>query len=148
MNSAQIVNISSNETLLKMEIQQLRHQLLSVQSQLSELLKQPTWEHVMVYTSGDYRRISVNEIIQIQSNNNYSTFYLDDGSKILTSKTLKYWETKLNHPDLVRIHHSSLINRNKIKIINVENSEIMLAGNITSRYSRMSKSELLKKLAK
>lgn len=148
MNSAQIINISSGDTLIKMEVEHLRHELIRVQSLLHELLKKPNVESVMIFDSGDYRRISINEIIQIQSNSNYSTFYLDDGSKILTSKTLKYWETTLNHPDLVRIHNSNLINRNKIKLINVENSEIMLTGNITSRYSRMSKSELLNKLAR
>lgn len=148
MNSAQIINISSGETLLKMEIEHLRHELIRVQSLLHELLKQPTVETVMIYDSGDYRRVSINEIIQIQSDSNYSTFYLDDGSKILTSKTLKYWETTLNHPDLVRIHNSSLINRNKIKCISVEKSEIILNGNLTSRYSRMPKSELLNKLAR
>ncbi|MFZ1571931.1 MAG: LytTR family DNA-binding domain-containing protein [Candidatus Kapaibacterium sp.] len=100
----------------------------------------------MVYNSGDYRRVSVFEIIVIKSNSNYSTFYLDDGSKILTSKTLKYWEVSLNHPDLVRVHDSSLINRSKIKSVNVGNSEITLTANLTSKYSRMPKSELLKKL--
>ena len=148
MNSAQIINISSGETLLKKEVEHLRHELLRVQSLLQELLKQPTVETVMIYDSGDYRRVSINEIIQIQSDSNYSTIYLDDGSKILTSKTLKHWETTLNHPILVRIHNSNLINRNKIKYINVEKSEIILNGNVISRYSRMSKSELLNKLAK
>lgn len=148
MNSAQIINISSGEMLLKMEIERLRHELHRVQSQLYELMNQPSNEDVMVYDSGYYRRVLVNEIIQIQSVSNYSIFYLEDGSKILTSKTLKYWETTLNHNDLVRIHNSSLINRNKIKCINVEKSEIILNGNLTSRYSRMSKSELLNKLAR
>ena len=148
MNSAQIINISSGETLLKMEIEHLRNELFRVQSQLYELMNQPANEHVMIFDSGYYRRVLVNEIIQIQSASNYSIFYLDDGSKILTSKTLKYWETTLNHPDLVRIHNSSLINRNKIKCINVEKSEIILNGNLTSKYSRMSKSELLNKLAR
>lgn len=148
MNSAQIINISSGETLLKKEVEHLRHELLRVQTLLQELLKQATVETVMIYDSGDYRRVSINEIIQIQSDSNYSTIYLDDGSKILTSKTLKHWETTLNHPILVRIHNSNLINRNKIKYINVEKSEIILNGNVISRYSRMSKSELLNKLAK
>lgn len=148
MNSAQIINISSGEMLLKMEIERLRHELHRVQSQLYELMNQPSNEDVMVYDSGYYRRVLVNEIIQIQSVSNYSIFYLEDGSKILTSKTLKYWETTLNHNDLVRIHNSNLINRNKIKLINVENTEIILSGNITSRYSRMSKTELLNKLAR
>lgn len=147
MNSAQVINISPNESLLKMEIEDMRHQLLRVQMQLSELMKRSIPDHFMVYNSGEYRRVSVYEIIQIASTNNYSTFYLDDGSKILTSRTLKYWEETINHPDLVRIHHSSLINKCKIKTLNIENSEIILSGNITTRYSRMSKSELLNKLA-
>ncbi len=146
MNSAQIINFLSSENLLKIEIQQLRHQLLEVQSQLSQLLRQPIEEYVMVYNSGVYQRISIDEIIHIQSDSNYSTFYLDDGSKILTAKTLKYWEIELNHTDLVRIHKSYLINKNKIESINVENSVIVLKGNITARYSRMSKSELMNKL--
>jgi two-component system LytT family response regulator len=147
MASAQIINISSGETLLKKEVEYLQHELIRVQSLLHEVLKKPCIESVMIYESKGYRRVSINEIIQIQSDSNYSTFYLDDGSKILTSKTLKYWETTLIHPDLVRIHKSNLINKNKIKVVNVENFEIILTGNLTSRYSRMSKSALLNKLS-
>lgn len=146
MASAQIINISSGETLLKKEVEYLRHELNRVQSILHDLSKKPSIESVMIYETREYRRVSINEIIQIQSDSNYSTFYLDDGSKILTSKTLKHWETTLIHPDLVRIHKSNLINKNKIKFINVENSEIILTGNLTSKYSRMSKSDLLCKL--
>lgn len=148
MDTAQIINISSNEKILNKEIENLRHQLVKVQAQLSEILKHQSSEYVMVYKSGVYVRVSVNEIIQIQSSNNYSTFYLDDGSKILTSKTLKYWESELNNRNLVRIHHSTLINKNKVKKVNLENSEIMLFGDITTKYSRMSKSSLLHKLSK
>ena len=146
MASAQIINISSGETMLKMEVEHLRHELTRVQSILHDLLKKPSIESVMIYDSKEYRRVSINEIILVQSDSNYSIFYLDDGSKILTSKTLKYWETTLMHPDLVRIHKSNLINKNKIKVVNVENSEIIMTGNLISKYSRMSKSDLLCKL--
>jgi two-component system LytT family response regulator len=146
MSSAQIINISSGETLLKQEVEHLRLELNKVQSVLHDLLKKTTMESVMIYDTKEYRRVSINEIIQIQSDSNYSTFYLDDGSKILTSKTLKYWETTLMHPDLVRIHKSNLININKIKVVNVGNSEITLTANLTLKYSRMSKSDLLCKL--
>ena len=144
MNAAKTIN--SNDSLIQVEIKYLRQELNRVNSLLSKLSNQPSLDYVMVYNLGNYRRVSVFEIIQIQSNGNYSIFYLDDGCKILTSKTLKYWETTLNHSDLVRVHNSSLINRNKIKAVNVENSEITLTGNIFAKYSRMSKSKLLCKL--
>ncbi|MBK9254327.1 MAG: LytTR family transcriptional regulator DNA-binding domain-containing protein [Saprospiraceae bacterium] len=143
MSSAQIINISSSDDIQKNEMEQLRQELKRIKSQLQALMNQlQTFNNIMVYHSGEYKKITVNEIIMIHSNNNYSTFYLDDGSKILTSKTLKYWETTINNKDLVRIHHSRLINKNKIHVIKVESSEIKLFGNVTARYSRMSKSKL------
>ena len=129
--SALVKNMASNEVKLNQEIEQMKLELRLVQTQLSELLQQQLGQkYLMVYNSGQYRRISFNEIIQIQAHKNYSTFYLDDGNKIFTSRSLKYWENKLNHPDIVRIHNSTVINKNKIKIINVEQSEIILYGNI------------------
>jgi len=54
--------------------------------------------------------IKVNEIIRCQANDNFTEFYLTNGSKKLISRTLKFYEDILKDFDFVRIHKSHLIN--------------------------------------
>ena len=54
--------------------------------------------------------IKVNEIIRCQANDNFTEFYLTNGTKKLISRTLKFYEDILKDFDFVRIHKSHLIN--------------------------------------
>jgi two-component system LytT family response regulator len=50
---------------------------------------------------------------------NYSMVHLKNGEKILSSKTLKYWQDTINDPvNLLRIHRSYLIHRSVILYFN------------------------------
>jgi len=54
--------------------------------------------------------VKVNDIIRCQANDNFTEFYLSNGSKKLISRTLKFYEDILKDFDFVRIHKSHLIN--------------------------------------
>lgn len=61
------------------------------------------------------------DIIYILGENNYSTFYMKNGQKIVVSKTLKEYESILPEHEFFRAHKSSLINLNCIKKLNKVN---------------------------
>lgn len=74
-----------------------------------------------IYSSGDFSRINipglsenkivnVDQILYCQSDNNYTWFYMRDGNKVLSSKTLKTYEEMLPNNVFFRSHQSYLIN--------------------------------------
>lgn len=54
-------------------------------------------------------------IIRCESADNYTTFYLLDGSKIMVSKTIKHFEEMLSNYNFFRVHQSHLINLKHLK---------------------------------
>jgi len=59
--------------------------------------------------------VTPSQIIRIEADSNYSTFYLTDGSKIMVSKTLKEYAELLENNGFFRAHQSHLINLTYLK---------------------------------
>ena len=59
--------------------------------------------------------IDISDIMYCEAKGVYTTIYLHDGKKILASKPLGDFESQLNTHRFFRIHHSTLINLNRIK---------------------------------
>lgn len=54
--------------------------------------------------------VKISDIIRCQANDNFTEFYLTNGTKKLISRTLKFYEDLLKDFDFVRVHKSHLIN--------------------------------------
>jgi two-component system LytT family response regulator len=54
--------------------------------------------------------IGIKDIIHLESDKNYTFFFIADGKKILVSKTLKEYEELLSPYGFIRVHQSHLIN--------------------------------------
>lgn len=54
--------------------------------------------------------VKVKEIVRCNAEDNYTCFYLKDGSKRLICKTLKFYEELLKEFDFIRVHKSHLVN--------------------------------------
>ncbi len=59
--------------------------------------------------------VKLSQIIQCEADGPYTRFYLDDGQKIIISKTLKEYDKLLEGFGFFRSHHSHLVNLQKIK---------------------------------
>jgi two-component system, LytTR family, response regulator len=59
-----------------------------------------------------FRLINVAELMHLQADDNYTTFYLTGDRKILSTRTLGEFEKILDSPEFFRIHKSSIINMN------------------------------------
>lgn len=71
--------------------------------------------HRLVLKSSDQvHLIDTNDIIHIEADGNYSTFYLVDGRKIVISKSTKEYEETLFDQGFHRIHKSHLVNINRM----------------------------------
>jgi two-component system, LytTR family, response regulator len=70
--------------------------------------------HYTFKTKNETHYIIPQDILYFESDNNYTTIYLLNGTKILISKTIKSIEEELQHSFFYRIHRSFIINSNYI----------------------------------
>ncbi len=101
-------------------------------------------DYIFVFANKSNKKIWIKDIIMIKSESNYSIIHTILGEKILTSKTLKYWQEKTQESDLIRVHASYLINRRYIKSIILKDKKINLSLNYQVTYSATYKHTLQK----
>jgi two-component system, LytTR family, response regulator len=100
---------------------------LSIEATKSIKSKKPL--KIVLFNDGVHHVLDVADIIMIQSQSNYSMFFLTNGKKILTSKTLKHWQSLITPSDLIRTHNSYIVNKyHIIQIINKTKSLILEKG--------------------
>ncbi|WP_020531942.1 LytR/AlgR family response regulator transcription factor [Flexithrix dorotheae] len=89
--------------------------------------------------------VLINEIIRCESDNNYTTFFLKNGRKILVSKTLKACENILKDFSFLRVHNTSLINLNYVKeYLKEDGGTVIMEGGFKVNISRRRKDEFLR----
>lgn len=59
--------------------------------------------------------VNVDDIIQCESQKNYTLFYLTNKKQVLVTRTLKEFEDMLEADNFLRVHHSHLINVKHLK---------------------------------
>src|SRR5690606_20028894 len=64
---------------------------------------------------GSIRYVSLDEIVSLQADNNYTILHLVDMQKMVISKTLKEFEDLLDDDVFVRIHKSYIVNLTYVK---------------------------------
>ncbi|MGI9542074.1 MAG: LytR/AlgR family response regulator transcription factor, partial [Cyclobacteriaceae bacterium] len=71
--------------------------------------------------------VPLRDIIQAQSDNNYTLFFIADGRKILISKSLKEFDQKLNDYGFLRVHQSHLVNLEHARSYNKREDSLLLS---------------------
>lgn len=71
-------------------------------------------KYLSVSTEDAIRILDYNNVIRLEASSNYCYLYTEGGDRILSSKTLKYYEDQLND-SFLRVHQSHLVNLSKIK---------------------------------
>ena len=64
-------------------------------------------------------RVSLDDIIYLESQANYTIFYLKNGSAIINSRTMGIFENMLEHESFFRVHRSFIVNLNYINQVNI-----------------------------
>ncbi len=88
----------------KMQIQLLERDLKDLQAS----------DNIILRTSEQIHSVKASEIIRVEANGNYATFYISDGRKVMVSKPMKEFEDKLLENSFFRIHKSHMINIRKM----------------------------------
>ncbi|MGB1041478.1 MAG: LytR/AlgR family response regulator transcription factor [Flavobacteriales bacterium] len=99
------------------DLQKASHKALqfsSVSSTLGEIEQVTTEdeiEKISIPTRTGYVFIENKNILYFKANENYTEIYLDNGTKVLSSKTIKRYEEKVNPHIFYRVHKSYIINK-------------------------------------
>ena len=93
----------------------------------SNVKEGPLRNKIALNTQEEIRVVLFEDIIRCASMDNYTQFFMQDGSKILVTKTLKDFEKALPGDIFLRVHQSHLVNRNMIKsYIKTEGGYLMM----------------------
>ncbi|MEL6986419.1 MAG: LytTR family transcriptional regulator DNA-binding domain-containing protein, partial [Bacteroidota bacterium] len=65
---------------------------------------------IAISLSSGFKVISIADIIRMEGAGNYAEIYLIDGTKILSTKTIRNYEELLSGRNFFRVHRSHLIN--------------------------------------
>ena len=108
-----------------------------------------SFNKIALPTSEGFVFIEKNDIVRCESTDNYTNFYLTDGSKVLVSKTLKHFDELLSPHGFFRIHQSHLINLSHLKSYHKgEGGYAIMSDNSSVMVSRRKKPEFLECLSK
>jgi two-component system LytT family response regulator len=88
--------------------------------------------------------VNIADILYCEASNAYTYIFLDDGRKLTASKPLGYFETILAPHKFFRIHHSFLINLNRIKEFQrFDGGYVVMENNKQLEVSRRKRTEFL-----
>jgi len=118
-----------------------------VESLLSTLVKQSGQEKLAIPTAAGFDLIPMQDILWCKSEGMYTTFYLSDKSKVLSSRNLGTFEDQLNKNNFFRIHHGVMINMRWVKqYIKGKGGCVVLADGVKLQVSQRRKTEFMDRL--
>jgi two-component system LytT family response regulator len=130
------------------KISRVRHNPLSQQLDIlmQKLDHKPVvLQRIALPTLEGYELVPLVNIIQCESDSNYTYVYLKNGKKIIVSRSLKEIEELLEGHSFLRIHYSHLVNLNEIiRYVRGEGGYVVMSDNTTVNVSRSRKEILLK----
>jgi two-component system LytT family response regulator len=106
------------EALNKVLVQDLLLPQLEQMKQTVDYLNRKTsgLQKIALPTLSGFELVALQDLVRLEAASNYTHFYLNNGSKITTSKTLKEYEEMLEDEQaFVRIHQSHIINLAYVK---------------------------------
>lgn len=90
-------------------------QLRLLMENINSLQRSKPLAKLALPTSADIEFVNINDVIRVEGDKNYSTFYLNDKRKITVSRTLGEYEKMLDTTTFMRIQKSHLVNLIYIK---------------------------------
>lgn len=100
-------------------------------------------DFITLNTSNNIYKVFWKDLMFCESEGNYTTVVINNGKKIVASKTLKDIEELLPSENFLRVHRSFLVNKNFIMEFNKIKNEIILQEGIAIPVSKGRKQELL-----
>jgi two-component system LytT family response regulator len=106
--------------------------------------QQPKLNKICLSTADGFEFINTTDILYCKAEGSYTTFILNNNSKLLVSKHLKEYESLLLEQQFMRVHNSFLINLKEVKkFVKSDGGYIIMNNNDTVSISRSKKDDFL-----
>jgi len=106
-------------------------------------------ENLLIDSIQKYIKVSLKDIVAFKADSSFTYIILENGEKIFSSRSLKFYEDFLDNEQFVRIHRSHIINIKKIVSIDKgRNGNAYMQGDITFEIATRRKPHLLSLLNK
>lgn len=100
---------------IKMQIQKKRRIVSKiVEKKTSEISQKEKEQRIIINIGNEYKLVKYESLYAIVASSQYCNLVLENGKKYLVRKSLNEWEEKLPSKDFIRIHRSTIINKNVI----------------------------------
>ncbi len=110
---------------------------------LSSILHKQHPGKIALHGAKEIHFVGIDQIVHIVGENNYSTFHLTGGQKIVVTKTLKEYEEALTAQAFFRVHKSHLINLNYIVRLDKGDDSVMMSDGSRIEISTRRKADFL-----
>lgn len=94
--------------------------------QMLENQQQKELHRIGLTSARETRFIRTQDIIRCESSNNYTTFYITGGERIMTSRPIFEYDEMLCHYGFIRCHQSHLVNKKHIRSLVKEDGGFLL----------------------
>lgn len=105
-------------------------------------------EKMTIVLQSGTKIIQKSKVNYLKANSNYCEIHLNDGSKILCSKTMKEISEKLNSPHFIKVHSSYIVNISKIIFVNNAFQLLTIQDGTQIPIARMRKNDIKDMLKK
>lgn len=107
-------------------------------------IKQSKLETLSIPTLSGYELINISDIMYLEADNTYTTFYFENQKSVLSTKNIGYYEEEFLEEAFLRIHQSFIVNLNKVRAyIKGDNGYVILLNGQPLTVSKSRKEELL-----
>lgn len=133
-------NIRKHQVQMHEHLKQLER-ILNLQSNYNE-------NKIAVGMADKIVFVTIPDILYCEAQGNYTAVFLTDGKKILASKILGDFENQLSGKNFFRIHHSYLINMNRVKEFQRhEGGYVMMENNVKLEVSQRKRKDFLEAIS-
>ncbi len=84
---------------------------------------------LVLRTAGDIHILNVREIIRCESDNSYTTFFLENGEEIVVSRGIKEYDDLLKDHGFIRPHRSHLVNLDHVRRLDKSDGGFLILKN-------------------
>jgi two-component system LytT family response regulator len=130
-----------------------RHELVKSMERLNQKLLEKNIKHsrlqakynkITVHTSKGMLFVPIQNILWLESDNNYTTLHLLEGQPIVASRSIGDFEEMLLEYDFYRIHHSAIINLQHLQeYVRGDGGSVILTNGKEIEVSRRRKADLM-----
>lgn len=110
-----IDNKELSDALEKFRVNKNSDEAEAINNFKTTLQQRKVFEKLAIATLTDIKFINLDKITYLESDNNYSTIYMENKQRLVSSKNIGYYEDLLEINNFFRINNSHLVNLKKIE---------------------------------